>query len=525
MRKEYKKIMIIFLFFLTLKCACYGISDEFKFVIDTIGVPRYNVLGDEINERAYNTYHVFVYSNPTAMYHRTSAQRFKEVANGKWTKDGKNGEYDILGVDYSGGFVYNVYFPVDNLPECLPDQWHYIGISGALSSWNDASKYKYQEQIEYMKQSRLLFDRIDYASHTIDPYHLVEYPITPLQIGLDKIRLNTAATWKTYGIVSINRINHLGQVRYATLAIKPIAASADVSSYIEVPQKIVLDENSDEAVFTIKYGARAVHLNEYAKVEHIKEISSNLSIDGMNISKVKDARRGETQKSYQYKISREKLGEGTYTLTLKNHSYLYTEFYVDGLMQNEIEKNVTIQINPKKVVPIEKVNVKVLEKEGTDFYARDLFETVYSQSTSSIGILEKEKHMAIYLKSGEKQINQEDLKLWINEVEIPYQVIEKRDFAVILDIKIPEQVSTSILSWNQYRNMKKDYFQIDFHQIGKRIKEPNQLKIKFSVKEQTKEEIIFFDTIDSYPYNMNYTFENGVTNQGSERIKIADWEK
>jgi hypothetical protein len=319
MRKKYIKIMIMILLLASLKQVCFGISDEFKFVINTIGVPRYNVIGDEINEKVYYTYNVFVYSSPSAMYGRTSTQRFKSVVNGKWAKDGVTGEYDILGVDYSGGFVYNVYFPVDSIPESLPDKWNYIEIDGALSSWSDKSKYKYKEQINYMKNSKLLFDSINYSTNTINPYNLVEYNITPSKIGLSKVRLNTAATWKTYGIVSINRINSNGQIRYATLAIKPIAASANIQSYIEAPSKVILDENNDEVELIIKFGSKATNLTEYAKVEHIKEISSSLSINGESVSLVKDGKKDCIEKSYKYKISREKFKDGTYTLTLKNN--------------------------------------------------------------------------------------------------------------------------------------------------------------------------------------------------------------
>ena len=173
MRKKYIRMLILVLMFAALKQVCFGISNDFKFVIDTIGIPRYNVLGEEINEEVYYTYNVFSYSSPIKI--SNTIQRFKEVkGNGKWTKNGGaykgagiQGEYDILGRDYSGNYIYNVYFPVDAIPETTPDKWNYITVSGASSSWGDSNKYKYKEQLEYMKNSKLMFDSINYSNNTI----------------------------------------------------------------------------------------------------------------------------------------------------------------------------------------------------------------------------------------------------------------------------------------------------------------------------------------------------------------------
>ena len=523
MKKSFFKVIFILLFFFSIKRSCFGISNDFKFVIDTIGIPQYNVLGDEINERAYYTYNIFCYSNPTAMYSRTSKQRFKEVSNGKWTKDGQNGEYDIVGVDYSGGFVYNVYFPVDSIPECLPDSWNYIILPGALESWNDKTKYKYEEQINYMKNSKLLFDSINYSNNTINPYNLTEYNITPIGIGLNKVRLNTAVTWKTYGIVSVNRINNKGSLRYATLAIKPMAASASVKSELDVKDKVIIDENTDEVTIKIKYSANAINLNNYALPKHIKEISTTLYINGEKINEIKKSKTKEANGIYEYKISRSNFKDGIHTLNIKNNSYMYTEFSVDGLMQNTVSKNITIQVNPKKVVPIRKVDVRVLEKEDNKLYCIALPKSLETQNLSSFGIVEKGRNVAIKIESDLTSLENKDVEINIDKVKVEHKIIFKNNNKYIIQIKITENLNNSILSWNNYRNITNDYYKIDFNKIGKRLKNPNVIEINFLNLNKDNKREIKIDTIDLYNYNLNYIFENGIVDNKKDRKELEEW--
>lgn len=531
MRKKYIRILISILLLATFKEICFGISSDFKFVIDTIGIPRYNVLGDEINEEIYYAYNIFSYSDPVAVSYRTTKQRFKQVMDkGKWTLNagsyknfGVRGEYDILGTDYSGNYIYNVYFPVDAIPETLPDKWRYISVQGAISSWIDSSKFKYSEQLEYMKNSNLLFDTIDYSRGTIDPYNLKEYNISANKIGLDKVVLNTAATWKTYGIVSINRINNKGNVRYATLAVKPMAASANISSYINSNDKIILDENSDEVIINIEFGASAINLNNYAKKEHIKEIYCDLYINNKKVSSVIDSRIDKVSKKYIYKISRSEFEVGTYTLNINSNSYLYTEFYVDGLMRDKKSKNITIQIEPKKVVPIENIDVKVLEKHSNRYYIKDMIQTTSTKKENSKGIIEKEKHIALNLKKGNINIEKENIKVIIDKEEVEFTVIKEADDNMILDVKVPNNIETSILSWSSYREDIQNYLDIDFDNIGNRISNCNKLKVSYIENEKEYTNEILFDTIDSYKSNLNFTFENDLVNTNYEITKIEDW--
>lgn len=63
----------------------YAITDNFKFVIDTIGVPRYNVYGKELNEEIYKAYNVFAYGVPEDLSSK-DGQRWKNSKYGLWSK-------------------------------------------------------------------------------------------------------------------------------------------------------------------------------------------------------------------------------------------------------------------------------------------------------------------------------------------------------------------------------------------------------------------------------------------------------
>ena len=56
-----------------------------------------------------------------------------------------------------------------------------------------------------MKNSKLMFNDISSRSKADNPKYIKEYNITANKIGLSKARLDVAATWKTYGMISTRR--------------------------------------------------------------------------------------------------------------------------------------------------------------------------------------------------------------------------------------------------------------------------------------------------------------------------------
>lgn len=529
-----KKILFIFINIFIIKllfCNVYGISDNFKFVIDTVGIPEYNVQGKQINEEIYYSYNVFSYGTPGQVYGYSNEQRFKvENTNGKWTKEdhafnnsGTRGEYNILGFNYSGGLVYNVYFAVDGLPETTPDKWSYLYIDGAYESWLDNSKFKYEEQKEYMKNTHLLFDTINYSNYTIDPYNLVEYDISANSIGLSKVMLSTASTWKTNGIVTVKRLDYRGVAYVATLTTKPMAASADIESKLEINDNYTLSENEENIDINLNFGCRAINLNDYARKEHIKKISSSLYIDDVLVSEIDGQRVEDIAKNYIVAINRKKYKEpGDYNLKFTVKSYLYTEFNVDGLMQNEFTKNITIHIKKKPEVPIKNFDIKILEKVNSKYVIKDFIKTSETNLYDSLGIVEKGKYICINIKKNIDNFDASKIELYVNNKKIEnVEILKSNDKYIYLKLNIDDDFYNSIYNWSYLRNKLDSYFKVDFDDIGKRIKSPNIINIKYGDYDFIKK----IDVIDDYLLNTNYEFSNDVQNKDNLKnsIVLEEW--
>lgn len=513
--KNISIVIFVFVLIISLKDTCFGISDKFKFVIDTIGIPRYNVYGEEINEEVYYKYNVFSYSTPEAMYSITKNQRFKEVSDmGKWYKDGLRGEYNILGRGYSGQVIYNVYFPVDAVPEVPPDKWNYISVFDALSSWQDSSKYKYIEQLEYMKNTHLLFDTIDYNTNTCNPYNLVEYNISANSIGLDKVKLNTCSTWKTYGIVSVNRINNKGEIRYATLATAPMAASATVKSKFESNNNIIITSDKESVNVDITFGAEVINLNDYATKEQIKEIYSTIYINGIEISRISGSKTVLVDKKISYTVSRNMFSSpGENKIHVKVVSYLYTEFSVDGLMEDIYETDLVINVDEKLIVPIKNKDVYIQKKYNEKLVVSPLVQTDITLKEASVGFVEKGRKIAIKLNLSSEVSELNNIKVELSNRQIDSEILFKNDKCYILGVEIPINIENTLATWNYYRDKLQNYFDIDFSKIGSRVLKPKVINIKFNVGNKLYEEKIYIDIVDDYLKNINYIFENGVINK------------
>lgn len=522
----FKTLVFSFLIFI-LNNKVYGISDEFKFVIDTIGIPRYNVYMEEINEDIYKTYNIFAYSSPQGLlWHKD--QRFKDVSNyGKWTKYngpyvgyGERGEYYLLGTSYSGPVISNVYFPVDGFPGSTPNTWTFIALNEAYGSWLDTGKYKYTEQLEYMKNADLLFDEMNFATRTTNPYNLVSYGISVNKIGMNKMILDTASTWKTNGIVTGRRLANNGKIYTAIFATAPMAASADILSTLIVDNNFVINAEEDSITIPIKISAQAINLTNYANQKHIKEITSILYINNKEITRISGSKTVRVDKDIFFTVSRSDYNiPKTYPINIKVKSYLYTEFSIDGLMQNQTEKNIDLQVLEKQVIPINSIKAAVLEMEDSNLVVRPLIHTTNTLNSDSHGIIEAGKYLVICL---EKNIDDVNVNCYINEIKQICETIYNDEKYIVYKIKIDENIPNTIKSWNFLRNETKNYFDINFKNIGERISNPNQLKVTNNLNYTS---IINFDTIDKFSENINYLFEKDVVNSDdvNKKIYFKDW--
>ncbi|MBR1884175.1 MAG: hypothetical protein IJ809_04485 [Clostridia bacterium] len=517
MKKKIIKYLAFFCLFFSKNV--YGISNEFKYVIDTIGVPQYNVYGQEINEDVYYTYNVFCYSSPKEAS-QSASQGFAEVVGGRWTRDdtkytgsSSSGEYYFLGREYNGSLVSNVYYPVSFFPDTTPEYWNYQVVNGALASWNDSSKYKYVEQLDYMKNANILYDTLNFDKRTTNPYNLVEYNISPSQIGLDKIMLDTCSTWKTNGIMNVVRRDANSTIRYAIFATEPMAASACVKSSLVVGGTYTISENENSKVVPIQFGASAINLTDFAKPKHIKSIRSSLYINGTLVATVESSKVKDITKSYALVLSRENVN--SYPLYIEVKSEMYTEFSVDGLMQDGLSKSVNVVIERYKN-KLEDAELKELNKEDGKWYVKSLIKTPVTNSAGSIGMIECLKHLCLKVKT---DYDTSDISVMLGNKEIATTEIFCKDKTHYLELSVPDNIIT-VQSWSYLRNKLGNYFLVNQSDVGKRVESPNVLKI--TVK--GKEKCIDFDTIDNYNQNMNYTMYN-VSNKEevNKKIEIKDW--
>ena len=524
--KKYVFSLIVMLIIIVATNMVYGLSQEFEFAIDTIGIPRYNTYGEEINEEVYYTYNIFSYGNP----HKTQDknQRWKNSKYGYWTKNGGNykgsgtrGEYYILGRSYSGALIYNYYFPMDVIPTTSPDKWTFYKYPGAADSWQDKTKYIYIEQLEHMKISKLMFNDISSRTKADNPEYIKEYNITANKIGFSKARLDTAATWKTYGMISTRR-NISGIIYAQVYLIKPMAANADVESTIEISEEYILKEDQDELIIPIRYKTEVVNMSGYANEKHIKEIKSMLYINGEKVDESSGSKIISVGNEYMLVITREKFPPN------KNHSvqimvdgYMHTEFIVDGLMRNKSSKTINVYVEPKLIIPVKQSNLRLLEKVAHDWVVRPLAQT-YETLSESVGFTEAGKTLIVKLELNIDKEQIKDIKINIDNYEVNNSILNtNKDLAV--KVNIPKKLSATLYGEYSLREKEDSYFSVSRNDIGMRKESAHTLIIKFKVNNKDYVEEIKFDTLDTYLSNINTKLGRTTNYDKDSYFKLEEW--
>ena len=315
--------LIIFLL-LVINLKSYGYSEKFKLMVDTIELDYQNINGKMLNEDVFNTYSLFVYGYPNENY---VGQRWKNVEDGNWiygqktnAGDGTRGEYWILGENAQGYLVHNHKFPVDIEPPTPPTDWKYAVLNDALISWSDQSKYMDDLQKEYMLNAKL-------------ERNGNEYNITAKDIGLEKVRLENYATWKTKGTVYTQRYDKDGKKWAANFMVKPMAADSSIDGFatFENGMKIYLTQEDSKVVIPINYGANVINISEYAKAEHVKEIKSELYLEKELLASTQKEKSLSVSDSLEY-IYERKNGENKAILNFSVESILLTKYTTDGAL-------------------------------------------------------------------------------------------------------------------------------------------------------------------------------------------------
>lgn len=525
--KKYLFSLIAILAVIYTRNAVYGISEEFKFAIETIGIPRYNTYGEEINEDVYYTYNVFSYGKPHTT--KDKNQRWKNSKYGYWTKNGGSykgkgtrGEYYILGRSYSGALVYNYYFPMDAIPSTTPDKWKFYTYPSAAASWKDTTKYKYLEQLEYMKTTKLMFNDLSSRDKADNPAYIREYNITANKIGLNKASLDVAATWKTHGMIS-TRMKISGIVYAQIYLVKPMAANADIKSSINVSNEYILKQDKDELVIPIEYKTEVINMSGYANEKHIKEIKAILYVNGERIDESSGSKIISVGNQYMLVITRDKFPPN------KNHSveimvdgYMHTEFVVDGLMRNKISKTINVYVEPKLIIPVKKSNLKILEKDTLNWVVRPLAQT-YETLSESVGFTEAGKHIIAKLELNVARNQLKNIKVSIDDSEELDTTIYNTKKDLVLKLQVPKNMHTTLYGQYSLREKTNNYFEVIKSDIGMRKQVPHILKIKYEIDGKEYIEEIKFDTLDTYLSNINTKLGRTIAENENSYIRLEDW--
>ena len=525
-----KKYVFSLIIALVMVCGAnnvYAISDAFKFAIETIGIPRYNTYGEEINEDVYYTYNVFSYGKPHKV--KDSKQRWKNSKYGYWTKNGGSykgsgtrGEYYILGKSYSGALIYNYYFPIDVMPTTTPDKWTFYKYPEAAASWKDKTKYKYEEQLEYMKTSKLMFNDISSRAKADNPKYIKEYNITANKIGLSKARLDVASTWKTYGMISTRR--KISGVVYAQIyLVKPMAANANVKSSLEVANEYILKENQDELIIPITYNTEVINMSGYADKKHIKEITASLYINGEKVDESSGSKIISVGNEYMLVITRQSYPpNNNYSVDITVDGYMHTEFASDGLMRNKVTKTINVYVEPKLIIPVKQSNLRILEKSTQEWVVRPLAQT-YETSSESVGFTEAGKTLVLKLELNVDKSKLENIKISIdNKNQIEYSLYNTmKDLAI--KIFLPKTLNTTLYGEYSLREKHDSYYLLSQNDIGMRKSPPHELKVAFDYLNKSYEEIIKFDTLDTYLSNVNTKLGRTTASDEVSYIKLEDW--
>jgi len=338
---------IIFLLTIYVGTTNMAMSDSFKKMISFMNVPIKNIDGYEINEDIYQRYSLIVYGTPNDV---TRNQRWKNVATGKWINEstGEKGEYRILGFSVTGTVVNNELFPDDYTSGTSPEEWNYIPIGDALSSWNDTEKYQTKEQLQYMLTQK--WNRNGNV-----------YQLTAQSVGLEKARLEAYATWKTAGSIFTLKKDIVGNIWEATFRIPPMAADANLIANLDFinGEKYQFEEGQEELEIPIRFGAEVTNLGEYAHATDIQSISAKLEVENNLTDQIQSENITMISKENKLIIHQSDYpNTNKVVLTIKNTSVLETCFHSEAPMVSIKEKTIEIVLN-NQIEEDEGINIQV----------------------------------------------------------------------------------------------------------------------------------------------------------------------
>ncbi|MBQ9266858.1 MAG: hypothetical protein IJ217_01005 [Clostridia bacterium] len=347
-----KKFIFLIMILLGVNSIVFAYSKSFEYMVDVMGIEKSGKGGYVLNEEIYQAYNQFVYGSPLMI---PSTQRWKDVSDGKWTKNGgiwqgtgTRGEYWVLGYNVSGEFIHNHQFPVDIEPPTPPTEWRYVPLAEAEDSWNDVQMYRYEEQKIYMQTAKLTRNQI-------------VYDLTAADIGFDKAKIENYATWKTNGNIYTRRYDRNNQEWAANFIVPPMAADAALSAKLYFPEgeAYTIAEDEESILIPVEYGTEVVNLTDFAKAEHVKRIYAEVEVNDSQVDSVEAAKALSVSKqSYIVVRKSDYPNQANIELEVSCNSLLLTEFTVDGALVDTNTKIIHIKVEGIEESEENKLEVK-----------------------------------------------------------------------------------------------------------------------------------------------------------------------
>lgn len=523
----------------------YAYSNGFLYMIKAMNIDMNNVNGLTINEEIYEKYNLIVYGSPTTV--NDSKQRWKATQDGNWTKNsgawngvGEQGEYWILGQDFSGKSVHNEKFPDDYNSGTSPLNWNYRTIVDAEESWSDATKYMYEEQKMYMLTQKL--SRFG-----------ITYDLTVLDIGLEKVRLENYATWGSAGSVYTEKPGEGNVYWVATFSIPPMAGDARLESVLDLPngREYTISKDEEEIEIPLYFGAQIEGLSEYAKAEHIQIIESELKINGITTNTVSASETIKISKNGSFIVRKNDYpGMKQIVLNLECNSFAKTYFPSDPVLYSN--KNATITINlesdsknyvsnshDKEAPRIYGITIK---RVTTDNKGRERLEDLYINTKTRTPFVCAGQAIRIDVETSvdaqgvsfdftgfnsirtldnltkrflwDEPQNRGEMYIYskLSELQRAYKLPakltlkEESETSKVFSVTyvIPYQTTQTLHSWNSLRDEKKDAFKINESKLFTRIENPYTLVVRAGSYDGTRTSSYKFDVAERWDELYNH---------------------
>ena len=343
-----------------------------------------------------------------------------------------------------------------------------------------------------------------------DPYNQIEYDINALKVGLNKVRLQNCATWKSSGTVYIRRLSESGKIGYATFMIPPMGAEVTLKSNISLnSEEYVLNEELDKIYIPIRVNAHLDNLNEYTKKEHIKNFNIKLYINSKEVLDNSGSKITSLGNEYMLVLTRQDFPQSQkYTIEIKLDSLVQTAFANDGLLKTSEIKKISLIVEDKKIDVITSSDIRELLSLDDKWVVSPLAQNYETKLENSCGFTESGRYIVI-----KNVLNMQEnidinkilgLQIYLNDINLSeYELLNYNNHSLNIKLKVPYEIDNTLYGYKSLRDKNMSYFNIATSDVGSRKFKPYKLRLMYKYEGKEYENNMLLDILDDYVSNMN----------------------